>query len=74
MDLNKKFTPQSWPAHPENSTLEGKNKTLGFWIFLGGETVLFATLFATFLALKNKGPAGMEFSTQSLLSYHLLSL
>lgn len=26
---------------------------MGFWLFLGGETVLFASLFATFLALRN---------------------
>ena len=70
MDLKTKLTPQSWPEHPEKSTLEGKNKFLGFWIFLGGETVLFATLFATYLALKDKGPSGMEFSTQAYLNYH----
>src|SRR5690606_20685535 len=31
---------------------EGRNKIIGFWLFLGGETVLFGTLFATFLALR----------------------
>lgn len=41
---------------PEKATLEGKNKYLGFWLFLGGETVLFASLFATYLALKDKVP------------------
>ncbi|MGO4887918.1 cytochrome c oxidase subunit 3 [Anaerobacillus sp. MEB173] len=41
------------PAHPEKATLEGKNKFLGFWFFLGGETVLFASLFGTYLGLKN---------------------
>jgi len=49
--------------NPEKATLEGKNKFLGFWFFLGGETVLFGTLFATFLALRDKvgnGPAGHE--------------
>ena len=30
---------------------------MGFWLFLGGETVLFATLFATYLALKDKVPS-----------------
>ncbi|MDI6550004.1 cytochrome c oxidase subunit III, partial [Bacillus subtilis] len=30
----------------------------GFWLFLGGETVLFASLFATYLALKNSNAGG----------------
>lgn len=38
-------------GHLETATLEGKNKVLGFWLFLGAETVLFACLFATYLAL-----------------------
>ncbi|WJH36511.1 cytochrome (ubi)quinol oxidase subunit III [Paenibacillus aurantius] len=42
------------PVEPEKATLEGKNKILGFWLFLGGETVLFGTLFATFIALRNQ--------------------
>jgi cytochrome c oxidase subunit 3 len=46
------------PAEPERATLEGKNKILGFWLFLGGETVLFGTLFATFIALRNQVPDG----------------
>lgn len=72
MDLNTKYTPQSWPDHPENTTLEGKNKFIGFWLFLGGETVTFASLFATYLALKNKGPSGMEFTTQGLFELPLV--
>jgi cytochrome c oxidase subunit 3 len=72
MDLNTKYTPQSWPQHSESSTLEGKNKFVGFWLFLGGETVLFATLFATYLALKNRGPEGMEFTTQELYQLPLV--
>jgi cytochrome c oxidase subunit 3 len=40
------------PAHPERATLEGRNKLLGFWLFLGGESVLFGCLFATFLGLR----------------------
>jgi cytochrome c oxidase subunit 3 len=51
------------PAEPEKATLEGRNKILGFWLFLGGETVLFGTLFATFVALRNgtnDGPTGEE--------------
>ena len=72
MDLNKKFTPETWPDNPETATFEAKNKFVGFWLFLGGETVLFATLFATYLALKNKGPAGLEFSTQELFELPLV--
>lgn len=71
MDYNTKFTPHTWPDHPEQATLEGKNKVVGFWIFLACEVVLFASLFATYLALKNKGPAGMEFSTQELFELPL---
>ncbi|NEU29501.1 cytochrome (ubi)quinol oxidase subunit III [bacterium LRH843] len=41
------------PSHPERATLEGKNKFLGFWFFLGGETILFATFFGTYLGLRN---------------------
>jgi cytochrome c oxidase subunit III len=51
------------PAEPEKATLEGRNKILGFWLFLGGETVLFGTLFATFVALRNgtnDGPTANE--------------
>ena len=72
MDLNTKYTPQSWPDHPENTTLEGKNKFVGFWLFLGGETVTFASLFATYLALKNKGPSGNEFTTEHLFELPLV--
>lgn len=51
------------PHEPEKATLEGRNKILGFWLFLGGEAVLFGTLFATFLALRgqnNEGPTAAE--------------
>lgn len=40
MHADEKFTPKTWPASPEKATLEGKNKFMGFWFFLGGETVL----------------------------------
>jgi len=42
------------PHEPEKATLEGRNKVTGFWLFLGGETVLFGTLFAAFLALRHQ--------------------
>ncbi|WP_113927384.1 cytochrome (ubi)quinol oxidase subunit III [Bacillus sp. P14.5] len=57
MHNEEKFTPKTWPAAPEKATLEAKNKFMGFWFFLGGETVLFASLFATYLALKDSVPS-----------------
>ncbi|QHN48797.1 cytochrome c oxidase subunit III [Geobacillus stearothermophilus] len=63
MHAEEKLTAETFPAAPERATLEGKNKFLGFWLFLGGETVLFASLFATYLALKDKtngGPSAAE--------------
>lgn len=56
-------TSKGLPPNPERVTLEGKNKILGFWVFLGGETLVFATFFGTFLGLRNgtaDGPAGNE--------------
>ncbi|MCM3169516.1 MULTISPECIES: cytochrome (ubi)quinol oxidase subunit III [Peribacillus] len=58
MRTNETYTNETWPASPEKSTLEAKNKFMGFWLFLGGETVLFASLFATYLALKDRVPNG----------------
>ncbi|WP_449539883.1 cytochrome (ubi)quinol oxidase subunit III [Ferdinandcohnia sp. Marseille-Q9671] len=63
MHVEEKFTAETFPAEPEKATLEGKNKFIGFWLFLGGETVLFASLFATYLALKNNhgtGPSSQD--------------
>jgi cytochrome c oxidase subunit 3 len=63
MQIEEKLTPDTFPDAPEKATLEGKNKFLGFWLFLGGETVLFSSLFATFLALRNStagGPTSQE--------------
>ncbi|OOZ77232.1 cytochrome (ubi)quinol oxidase subunit III [Bacillus cereus] len=63
MHVDEKLTNETFPAEPEKATLEGKNKFVGFWLFLGGETVLFASLFGTYLALKNStngGPASQE--------------
>jgi cytochrome aa3-600 menaquinol oxidase subunit III len=47
----------------EYSTEENRLKVLGFWIFLGAEIMLFATLFATFFTLVDRtgsGPDGAE--------------
>jgi len=41
-----------------SQTLEGRNKILAFWFFLGGESVLFASLFATFLVLRHQTANG----------------
>ncbi|MGC4375508.1 cytochrome c oxidase subunit 3 [Fictibacillus sp. Mic-4] len=63
MNLSKRFTDTNIPEHPEKATLEGKNKFVGFWLFLGGETVLFATLFGTYLGLRHMhgtGPTAKE--------------
>lgn len=61
--------PGQSPHEPEKATLEGKNKFLGFWFFLGGETVLFACLFGTYLALKDKGA---ETKAQELFGLELV--
>ena len=48
----------------EYSTEENSLKILGFWIFLGAEIMLFATLFATYFTLENRtgnGPTGQKF-------------
>lgn len=60
------------PEEPEKATLEGKNKVLGFWLFLGGETVLFGTLFATFIALRdqvNGGPSAQELFEMKVVAW-----
>ena len=47
----------------EYSTEQNQLKILGFWIFLGAEIVLFATLFTVYFVLENRtgdGPAGSD--------------
>ncbi len=47
----------------EYGTEQNKLNILGFWIFLGAEVMLFATLFATYFILEHRtgnGPAGAE--------------
>ncbi|XQY91773.1 cytochrome aa3 quinol oxidase subunit III [Metabacillus sp. HB246100] len=47
----------------EYSTEENRLKILGFWIFLGAEIMLFATLFAAYFTLEGRtgnGPTGGE--------------
>ncbi|MDA1475673.1 cytochrome c oxidase subunit III [Bacillus changyiensis] len=85
MHTEEKLTAETFPAAPERATLEGKNKFLGFWLFLAGETILFASLFATFLALRDStagGPKTSEifgmglvfFATMLLLTSSLTSV
>ena len=65
------------PHEPEKATLEGRNKVLGFWLFLGGEAVLFGTLFATFLALRgqnNEGPTAAELFSPPITAATLILL
>ncbi len=51
-------------------TLEGRNKILGFWFFLGGESILFASLFATFLVLRHQTGDGPK--PEELFGYGLV--
>lgn len=47
----------------EYRTEENRLKIIGFWIFLGAEVMLFATLFASYFTLYNRtgnGPSGAE--------------
>lgn len=74
MQIQNKMSFETWPTAPEKETLEGKNKFLGFWLFLGGETVLFATLFATYLALKDQVPSAEHTLAQELYQMPLVFL
>ncbi|SDN24225.1 cytochrome (ubi)quinol oxidase subunit III [Alkalicoccus daliensis] len=58
MAQNEAITPQILPPNPEKATLEGRNKYLAFWFFLGGETVLFGSLFGTYLGLRSSTEGG----------------
>jgi cytochrome c oxidase subunit 3 len=63
MSHDHSLNPETMPQEPEKATLEGRNKFYGLWFFLGGETVLFASFFGTYLALRNStagGPSSEE--------------
>lgn len=64
------LNPEVMPKDPAKATSEGKYKHLGLWIFLGGETVLFATFFGVFIALRNSTAGGP--STQELFGMELV--
>src|SRR5699024_8220553 len=85
MSHDHSLNPKTMPNNPERATLEGKNIFMGFWSFLAGETVLFASLFGVYLALKDSpagGPSSEElfglglvfFMTVLLLSSSLTSV
>lgn len=63
----------------ETSTLEGRNKITGFWLFLGGEVILFGCLFATYITLRGQtmdGPLANElfqFPLVALATFILLT-
>jgi cytochrome aa3-600 menaquinol oxidase subunit III len=47
----------------EYSTEQNKMNIFGFWVFIGAEVMLFATLFATYFTLEHRignGPSGAE--------------
>jgi len=60
------------PPEPERATLDGRNRILGFWMFMAGESVLFGSLFATFIALRHSVLGGPE--PQELFSLPLVAL
>ena len=63
MSHDHSLNPETMPQEPEKATLEGRNKFYGLWFFLGGETVLFASFFGTYIALRNStagGPASTD--------------
>ncbi|MFD1849175.1 cytochrome (ubi)quinol oxidase subunit III [Oceanobacillus bengalensis] len=70
MSQEHSLNPENLPKDPAKATLEGRNKFLGLWFFLGGETVLFASLFATYLALRNSTAGGP--SSQDLFGLELV--
>src|SRR5699024_6075081 len=58
MSYDPNLYPEVMPAKPEKETLEEKNKCFGLWFLLGGEKVLFASMFGTYLALKDSTAGG----------------
>lgn len=64
--------PNNVPADPSRATTEGRHKHLGLWLFLGGETVLFASLIGTYIALKDSTAGGP--TTQDLYGLELVFL
>jgi len=67
------------PAHPETATLEARNKVTGFWLLLAAETVIFGSLFATFIGLRDQTSSGptaselFELPMVALMTFILLT-
>ncbi|WP_040979892.1 cytochrome (ubi)quinol oxidase subunit III [Oceanobacillus jeddahense] len=72
MSHDHSIDPKNMPKDPSKATTEGKHKFMGLWVFLGGETVLFACLFGTYLALKDSNAGGP--TTQELYGLGLVFL
>ena len=72
MSHDHSLNPKTMPEDPSKATMEGKHKFLGLWFFLGGETVLFACFFGTYLALRNSTAGGP--TSQDLFGLDLVFL
>ncbi|MBB6450747.1 cytochrome aa3-600 menaquinol oxidase subunit 3 [Geomicrobium halophilum] len=65
MDIDRKIDPQEREEFPDKETpLEyqtetGRYNILGFWMFLGAEIALFATLFGTYFVLIHRTASGV---------------
>src|SRR5699024_11466178 len=66
------LNPKTMRDERDKGALEVKIKFIGLWFFLGGETVLFASLFGTYLALKDSTHIGP--STHDLYELGLVFL
>lgn len=66
------------PTKQSRGVSEGDKTVFGFWVYLMTDTVLFASLFATFAVLRNNtwgGPAGQDiFSLPLVLAMTLILL
>lgn len=72
MSHDNSINPDHVGKDPSKETTEGKHKFLGLWFFLGGETVLFACFFGTYLALRNSTAGGP--TSQDLFGLELVFL
>lgn len=61
MYVDEKLMNEIFLVEFEKVIFEGKNKFVGFWLFFGGEIVLFVFLFGIYLVLKNFINGGLIF-------------
>ena len=71
MHADEKLTDETWPAAPEKATLEGKNKFVGFWLFLG-EKQFCSLPFCHLSALKDKVPNADQHLAKDLFEMPLI--